>query len=81
MFVSDRMCDFHPGHQLACHLHNLPRKDFGLLSYFARNAHFSQLWSDIENLRIRKRIKQKSPVMYSENRDAAQQGRLSIKGI
>ena len=38
----DPIYAFHPGHHPACHLHRRPRMDLGLLSYFARKAHFAQ---------------------------------------
>ncbi len=31
------MYDFHPGHQVVCHLNNRLNNDFGLLSYLAPN--------------------------------------------
>ncbi len=45
----DVIYPFHPGHHLMCHFHNRPKKDFGLLSYFALKEHFLQLCSAILN--------------------------------
>lgn len=43
----DLIYPFQPGHQVACHLHNQPKNDFGLLSYFARKPQFSQSGSSM----------------------------------
>lgn len=46
---SDVIYAFHLGHQVACHLHILPKIDLGLFSYLALKLQFSQLWLDIKN--------------------------------
>jgi len=41
---------FQPGQKLICQRHKRPARDFGLLSYFARNVQLPQLLSVMDNL-------------------------------